>query len=103
MGEDAFDWREHVIIYVNPGMKFDIEAHVDVRVVRLPRFDTKVGDRTLGELRHLREVKLQEGLEIIGENWFADSDIEKVVVPASVKEIQVSAFRGCDKLVSINF
>ena len=56
-------------------MKFDLEAHVDVRVVRLPRFDTKVGDRTLGELRHLREVKLQEGLEIIGENWFADSDI----------------------------
>ena len=84
-------------------MKFDIEEHVGVNVVRLPHFNTKVGDRTLGELRQLKEVKLSDGLEIIGENWFADSDIEKVVVPASVKEIQASAFRGCDKLVSAKF
>ena len=69
-------------------MKFDIEAHVDVKVVRLPNLDTKVGDRTVRELRHLREVRLPERLKFVGENWFADCDIEKIVVSSSVLEIQ---------------
>ena len=68
-------------------MEFNIEEHTDLAVIRLPPLDTKVGDKTLGELRQRREVKLPEGLEIIGENWFADCGIEKAVVPASVLEI----------------
>ena len=87
MGECAFGGGKNIIIYVNPGMKFDIEAYVDARVVRLPHVDTKVGGETLGKLRQLRELKLPEGLEIIEENWFAGCGIEKLTVPASVREI----------------
>ena len=82
-------------------MKFDLEAHVDVKVVRPPSLDTKIGDRILGELRYLREVRLQEGLEIVGENWFTGCRIEKMMVPASVLEIQQNAFKYCYKLKSV--
>ena len=88
VGWHAFGWRENTIICVNPGMRFDLEAHVNVKVVRPPSLDTKVGDRTLRELRHLREVRLPEGLKIIGESWFVGCWAEKVVISASVREIQ---------------
>ena len=103
MGEDAFCGCDDAIIYVNPGMKFDIEAHVDVKVVRPPCLDTKIGDRILKDLRHLKEVTLPTGLQIIGENWFVDSQVEKVVVPVSVREIQQNAFKYCNQLKVIEF
>ena len=88
MDKNAFDEYGDAIILVNYEMKFDIETHTATPVVRFPCFGAKAGERTLGQLRYLREVKLPEGLKFVGENWFADCDIEKVVFPASVREIQ---------------
>ena len=52
VGKKLFDGCKDVIVYVNFGMKFDIEAHIsDVSVVRLPQLDVRVGDGTLRGLR----------------------------------------------------
>ena len=68
-------------------MKFDIEAYLDIESVPIVKLGTKIGDRTLKEFRCLREIRFPEGLEIIGNNWFINSEIEKVTIPGSVREI----------------
>ena len=40
---------------------------------------------------------------MIGEGWFADSGVEKVVVPASVRELKKYSFMYCEKLKRIEF
>ena len=103
VGERAFWWC-FATIYVLPEMKFDIEDHADGRtVVRLPPLDVRVGKATLEELRNTREVSLPDGLETIGRLWFAGSGVEKVSVPASVREIAEGAFAGCTWLESVEF
>ena len=87
-----------------PGMKFEIEKHIKYgRVVRVSDLSTMVSTRTLGHLRRLRVVELPEGLEIIGEGWFADSNVEKAIISASVREIQKGAFACCKKLRQVEF
>lgn len=49
----------------------------------------------------MKEVKFPSGLEKIGTHSFADSGLEKIVFPASVKEIGPWAFYGCTHLKSV--
>ena len=46
---------------------------------------------------------ITDGAQAIGEKWFADSDVENVTVPASVREIQADAFRYCRSLATVVF
>ena len=86
-------------VYINRGMAFDLEGHVkNARVVRVPSLDTRVGDRALRELRGVRKLLLPSGLEVVGESWFTGCDIERAVVPASVREIRANAFGDCSRL-----
>lgn len=103
VGKNVFFWCSP-IIYVLPTMKFDIEAYAGGNtVIRLPSLDVKIGDVMLEQLRSARKVSLPTGMEAIGKYWFAGSEVEKVSVPASVKEISESAFDGCIWLKSVEF
>ena len=55
------------------------------------------------ELRNLRQLRLPDGLEEIGAFWFKGSAIERVTIPASVREIRECAFKGCSKLRVVDF
>lgn len=53
------------------------------------------GGVRLSDLRHLRDVVIPEGTEVIGANWFCKCEIESVTVPASVRIIGSDTFYGC--------
>ena len=46
----------------------------------------------------LEEIKLNEGLKMIGECAFESSELEKITIPSSVSSIQNKAFSDCSKL-----
>ena len=48
-------------------------------------------------------VELPEGLEAVGEFWFVDSNVEKAIISASVREIQKGAFACCKGLREVEF
>ena len=85
-------------------MKFRIEDTVnDVDVMRFPPLDAKVGGTMLQLLRKLKEVRLPEGLTAVGEAWFTESKVRKIVVPPSVREICACAFKDSRDLRSVEF
>ena len=99
MPDDACDDYYRVLICVWPGMKFDMEAHAEETVtVRLPDPSTRIGDMTLRELRSIREARFPDCAKAIGKNWFAGSAIEKITIPADVRDIPARAFADCTKL-----
>ena len=62
-----------------------------------------MSDRPLLDFQMLQTVELPEGLERVGSCWFQNSEIEQVVVPASVREIGNYAFCGCEQLSDVTF
>lgn len=51
----------------------------------------------------MNEIVIPEGVERIGSYWFWESIIERVQIPASVKEIGTEAFSNCPDLRSVEF
>ena len=48
LGDNAFAGRADLIVYVKPGMRFDLDSRVQkIAILRLPRDDTMVGDYQL--------------------------------------------------------
>lgn len=93
-----------MVAYVGYGTGYDLEQNIkNMTTLRLPSLATAVGDTTLGVLRRTKKTILPEGLEIVGENWFAGSEVEEVTIPASAREIGRAAFRGCLKLYHVQF
>ena len=86
----------NTVIYVGPEMKCDVsECAGDSMIAQLPPFDMRVGSYALTELRNIKLVELQEGLEAIGDGWFVCSEVQTVAVPQSVKYIGEHAFGCC--------
>lgn len=48
-------------------------------------------------------LRIPDGLESIGEGWFSDSDIEKLIVPNAVKKLGGFAFEDCKELREVVF
>ena len=48
-------------------------------------------------------LRLPDGLEVVGREWFEESDMSKVIVSSSVRELGVNAFRGCMELRELVF
>ena len=46
----------------------------------------------------LKEVDIPDGTEKIGSDWFKNTAIEIVKIPASVTEIEAKAFYNCKNL-----
>ena len=67
------------------------------------------GDFVSAVQRGLKVLRFPEGTEIIPNNYlnndnnYGSYDLEKVILPTSIKTIGNSAFKKCSKLVEINF
>ena len=48
-------------------------------------------------------MELPDGLERVGNAWFSESAVQKVVIPRSVKELGNNAFRKTHNLKEIVF
>lgn len=53
--------------------------------------------------KYAKVLCLPQGLETVGKEWFRGSDIKKLVVPSSVRELGESAFVLCDRLREVVF
>ena len=60
-----------------------------------------VGNEYLWELRILGEIEFPDGITKIGDEWFKNSNINKVLIPDSVTEIGVSTFEKCKHLQQV--
>lgn len=48
-------------------------------------------------------LRLPDGLETVGEQWFQQSRIEKVIIPSSVTVLGKRAFYYCGQLREVTF
>ena len=69
----------------------------------LPKTVKEIGVYAFGFVKHLKMVKISEGLEVIGKEAFYTSDIEEIILPNSLKFINDSAFDCCFSLRKLVF
>lgn len=60
--------------------------------------DNSIWDQLLHDMTMLKDVRIPEGIQIVGNRWFSSSGIESVTIPASVREIEDEAFWKCKSL-----
>ena len=72
-------------------------------MIALPSVKTQLGNVSLSLLRTLRDVSIPDGVALIGDLWFAGSNVRTVSVAASVKEIGAKAFYNCTQLQMVLF
>ena len=48
-------------------------------------------------------LRLPDGLETVGYDWFCGRNIKKIIVPSSVKVLEYAAFCSCKKLREVVF
>lgn len=70
--------------------------------LRIPQQVQKTREQ-LGLVQDPKVLRLPDGLEIVGDSWFASSGIEKLIIPKTVRELGNSAFAGCAKLREVVF
>ena len=76
-------------------MNKKIETTEKVKVVISGDFRDEVGTHV---------VKIEDGIEEIGENAFRDfENLEELFIPSSVKRIRAAAFSGCKNLKRVSF
>ena len=63
-----------------------------------PRTVVKVAQQAFNDIKELRSVRLNEGLEELGNNCFTDTGIRRLVLPSSVRSIDDDAFVRCANL-----
>lgn len=62
---------------------------------------TEVGSKAFYSYKKLKTVKIGKNVNKIGSKAFAECPIEKLTLPASLKEIESSAFKDCKSLKSV--
>ncbi len=66
--------------------------------IKLPSNIKRIGKWAFRTCSALKNINLTEGLETIGSEAFLGTDLERVVVPASVSSMGSGVFYECDKL-----
>ena len=101
MFEDCENLRT---IWVEDGCRAEISnMYVSGSVKIGPLVETMAENMRVWDLRVLTDVVLPNGITFVGSHWFYECEIKSVEIPASVVEIGVEAFCGCDKLEKIMF
>ena len=67
----------------------------------LPQSVRDIADNALANTKYLESITVQEGIEYIPDNFLANSNVSKVVLPSSVKEIGNTILKGCKNLVDL--
>lgn len=65
--------------------------------------EARVWGNPLSELREVKSVSVPDGVEKIGSYLFWGSEVERVIIPASITEIGVEAFSHCRRLKKLVF
>lgn len=94
LGEDAFDARTNVFVTANSQLVQKC-GYVGAQLIYLMESVPQITLEGLRALRGLGEVRLPEGLSVIGHGWFARSGVRRIVIPASVRVIKQYAFAEC--------
>ena len=63
----------------------------------------KIKCMPLDDYINAKSITLRDGLECIGNTYFYESDIRKLVVPKSVTEVGKCAFQECKVLKWVSF
>ena len=104
MGLNVYQQQDKIqIIHMKSGCIADVSKFTQGCVSVTPDEKTIAENTMLQTLRALKSVVLPDGLRKIGDRWFANSDIESVVIPASVREIGAEAFFMCERLRRVVF
>ena len=72
-----------------------------LETISIPSSVKMIDDNAFEKCRHLKKVKLQEGLLSIGERAFANTELENVVIPSSVFVVCKFAFSNCPNLTAV--
>ncbi|AUW37073.1 hypothetical protein C1937_01235 [Metamycoplasma hominis] len=80
-----------------------ILAYLDKKTtkVTIPSSIKEIGENAFYGCTNLKEVILNEGLEIIGNRAFSNTKIKSITIPGSVKEIGKGAFFDCTNLEEV--
>ena len=73
----------------------------DIKTVVVKPGVTAIGNNAFAKFSKLAFISLPSGLLTIGDYAFAETAVEQLVIPASVKTIGGAAFLWCDKLRTI--
>ena len=104
VGQHAFaDCSRLGTVYVGEGFAASLLGRVPASAKVYPPSGTMAGSARVWDLRGLREAVVPDGTERIGAYWFWGSDVERVVLPASVREVSASAFCNCRRLREVVF
>nr|MBP3599313.1 leucine-rich repeat domain-containing protein [Eubacterium sp.] len=71
--------------------------------LKLSKHIKQIGQGAFRSSAKLKSVKLKNGLKRIQKDAFANSGLREISIPKSVKKIEDSVFRGCDKLKKVSF
>ena len=92
------EWRLKTFIGFDVPACIEIPAEIDGKKI------VEIGKKLLFGNKNLTQVKIAEGIRVIGESAFADCQwLEEVVFPETLLDIKKEAFRNCSKLERIAF
>ena len=89
-------------IYVEDCFGLSLKSYSSSLTI-LPSRKIRVGTVPLWDLRALRDVRIPEGIERIGNYWFSYSEINSIEIAASVRKLDLCAFYRCSNLKNVMF
>lgn len=84
------------------GIDFPWAESNDIKILNVSNGITDIGDKAFYNMSNLQKVNLPDGLKIIGDWAFTNSDIRRLRIPDSVESIGENAFscnNNCKKIV----
>ena len=96
----SFGCENNIVLHISDTTEIG-PINGNVRIC--PRKDPRVPEKLFSDLKTIKVLELPEGIGRIGCCWFMKSSVEKVIIPASVKEIGSHAFDRCEKLKEVVF
>lgn len=75
------------------------DADKGITELELPSSIKKIGRSAFLSQPYLTTLTLEEGIEEIGGYAFGSSPLEEVIIPTSVKEVGINAFKKAEKLI----
>ncbi len=64
---------------------------------------TMISDHAFSNIKNIKKLVLPEGIIFIERNAFQKNGIQEIVLPESLKSIEIQAFDGCTSLKNVTF
>ena len=76
------------MVWVEDGCTADVRSSVTDSVAIISASQKVKGYSVFTNLRKQKNMVIPEGVQVFGEQWFNNSEIENITIPASVTEIK---------------